>query len=169
METPPIAVTRDPARTAARVVVRGGCLAWGFVGLCLAATIILGALAVASSVVLPLFLAVVLAILFRPLVRWLGRHHVAAPLAAGVVVFSLLIASMAFVWMVVVSLIAQADELLAQLEAALSELHVDQSTAQSISDAVANLGPLVAFGVVAVVIAGIDALSGFIAGSCSAS
>jgi predicted PurR-regulated permease PerM len=115
-------------------------------------------------VVLPLFLAVVLAILFRPVVRWLGRHHVPEPFAAGAVVVSLVVASMAFVWMVVVSIVGQVDELLAQLEAALAELQLDPSTAESIADAVASLGPLVAFGLVAVVVAGIDALSGLVAG-----
>jgi putative heme transporter len=156
--------TRDPARAAARFVVRGGRLAWGFVGMCIAAAIVLSALAVASSVVLPLFLAVVLAILFRPLVRWLQRHHLPAPLAAGVVVISLVLASIAFIWMVVVGIIREADELISQLEAALSELDIDESTTASITDAVDNLEPTVSFGLVEALVTGIDALSGFIAG-----
>jgi predicted PurR-regulated permease PerM len=161
----PIATTApDPALAAARFVLRSGRLAWGFVGLCLAAAIVASALAVASSVVLPLFLAVVLAILFRPLVRWLQHRHLPAPLAAGIVVVSLVIASIAFIWMVVVGIIREADELMVQLEAALSELDIDESTAQSISDGVENLEPTVSFGLVEAVISGIDTLSGFIAG-----
>ena len=46
-------------------------------------------MATASSVVLPLFLAVVLATLFRPLVRWLERFRLPASLASGVVVVSI--------------------------------------------------------------------------------
>jgi predicted PurR-regulated permease PerM len=118
----------------------------GFVGLCVAATIVLSALAVASSVVLPLFLAVVLAILFRPLVRWLQRNHLPAPLAAGVVVVALVLASIAFIWMVVVGIIRAADELMTQLGAALSELDVDESTTDSISAAIESLAPAVSFG-----------------------
>lgn len=155
---------RDPARDAARVLVDGGRLAWGFVGLCLAAAIVLSALAVASSVVLPLFLAVVMAILFRPLVRWLQRRRLPAPLAAGVVVVSLVLASIAFVWMVVVGIIREADELLDELEAALGELDVDESATQSISEGVENLEPTVTFGAVEALVSGIDTLSGFIAG-----
>jgi predicted PurR-regulated permease PerM len=161
---PATTVGRDPARDAARVLLQGGRLAWGFVGLCLAAAIVLSALAVASSVVLPLFLAVVLAILFRPLVRWLQRRHLSAPLAAGVVVVSLVLASIAFVWMVVVTIIRQGDEVLDQLEAALAELGIDESAAQSISEGVEDLEPTVSTGVVEAVVAGVSALSGFIAG-----
>ena len=154
----------DPARTAARFVVRGGRLAWGFIGLCVAAAIVFSALAVASSVVLPLFLAVVLAILFRPVVRWLQHHHLPAPLAAGVVVISLVVASISFIWMVVVGIIGEADELMSQLAAALAQLQIDESTIESITNAVENLEPTVSFGFFEALVTGIDTLSGFIAG-----
>jgi predicted PurR-regulated permease PerM len=156
--------TPDPARAAGQFVVRAGRLAWGFVGLCIAAAIVLSALAIASSVVLPLFLAVVLAVLFRPLVRWLQRHRLPASLAAGLVVISLVLASIAFIWMVVVGIIREADELISQLEAALSKLEIDESTTKSISEAVENLEPTVSFGFVDALVTGIDTLSGFIAG-----
>jgi putative heme transporter len=155
----------DPARTAAGFVERAGRLAWGFVGLCVAAAIICTVLAVASSVVLPLFLAVVLAILFRPVVRWLEQHHLPAPVAAGVVVVVLVIASIAFVWMVVAGIVGESDEVMAQLEAALSEVGFDTSVTESISSSVESLEPTVSSGFVEAVIAGIDALAGFIAGA----
>jgi len=140
-------------------------LAWGFVGLCVAVAIVCTVLAVASSVVLPLFLAVVLAILFRPVVRWLEQHHVPAPVAAGVVVVVLVIASIAFVWMVVAGIVGESDELMAQLEAALDEAGLDASATESISDSVESLEPTVSAGFVEAVIVGIDALAGFIAGA----
>lgn len=155
---------RDPAREVGRVLVHEGRLAWAFVGLCIAVAIVFSALAVASSVVLPLFLAVVLAILFRPLVRWLERRHLPAALAAGVVVISLVLASIAFIWMVVVGIVREGDELLEQLEAALTELEIDEAAAQSISEGVENLEPSVTFGAVEALLSGINTLSGFIAG-----
>jgi predicted PurR-regulated permease PerM len=164
MAASPTTPAPDPAKDTARIVERGGRLAWSFVGLCVAAAIVLSALAVTSSVVLPLFLAVVLAVVLRPLVRWLERHHLPAPVAAGLVVVVLLLASTAFIWAVVVGLIREADDLLAQLEAALTELDVDEAVTESISTAVQSLAPVVAFGFVAIVISSIDTLSGFIAG-----
>ena len=153
----------DRVRDASRIVLRGGRLAWAFVGLCIAAAIISSALAIAGSVVLPLFLAVVLAILFRPLVRRLHRPRVPVPLAAGMEVVSLVILSIVFVWVVVVGIVREADEILAQLTAALGELDVDDAAAAAITDAVASLAPMLAMGFVVVIIASIDAISGFIA------
>jgi predicted PurR-regulated permease PerM len=132
--------------------------------MCIAAAIVFSVLAIASSVVLPLFLAVVLAILFRPAVRRLQRHHVQAPLAAGFVVVVLVLATSAFIWMVVAGIVGEADELIAQLGAALSTLNIDESTTTSITDAVENLEPTVSFGVVEALVTGVDALSCFIAG-----
>jgi predicted PurR-regulated permease PerM len=120
---------------------------------------------IASSLVLPLFLAVVMAILFRPVVRWLQRHRVPPALGSGIVVITLVLASIAFIWMVVTGIIHESDELIAQLEAALDELNVDESTTQSISSGVENLEPTVSYGFVEVVIAGIDTMAGFIAGA----
>jgi predicted PurR-regulated permease PerM len=156
---------RDPAREAARALVQGGRLAWGFVGLVLAAAIVLSALAVASSVVLPLFLAVVLATLFRPLVRWLERFRLPASLASGVVVVSIVLAAIGFVWMVVVAIVREGEELLRQLEAALGELGIDEAAAQSISEAIESLVPTVLAGVAEAIVSGIDTLSGLIAGT----
>jgi predicted PurR-regulated permease PerM len=155
----------DPARAAAGFVDRAGRLAWGFVGLCVATAIVCTGLAVASSVVLPLFLAVVLAILFRPVVRWLQQHHLPPPAAAGVVVVALVIASIAFVWMVVAGIVRESDEVMAQLDAALNEVGFDASATDSISSSVESLEPTVSSGFVEAVIAGIDALAGFIAGA----
>jgi predicted PurR-regulated permease PerM len=155
---------RDPAREAARVLRDGGRLAWGFVGLVLAVSIVLSALAVASSVVLPLFLAVVLATLFRPLVRWLERFRLPASLASGVVVVSIILAAIGFVWMVVVAIVREGEELLRQLESALGELGIDESATQSISEAIESLVPTVLSGLAEAIVSGIDTLSGFIAG-----
>jgi predicted PurR-regulated permease PerM len=156
---------RDPAHEAARVLRGGGRLAWGFVGIVLAASIVLSALAVASSVVLPLFLAVVLATLFRPLVRWLERFRLPASLASGVVVVSIVLAAIGFVWMVVVAIVREGEELLRQLEAALGELGIDEAAAQSISEAIESLVPTVLAGVAEAIVSGIDTLSGLIAGT----
>ena len=154
---------RDPALAVAAFLERGGRLAWSFVGLVLVVAIVGGALAVAGTVVLPLFFAVVLAILFRPAVRWLECHHVPGALAAGVLVVALVIASVAFVWMVVVGIVREADDLMAQLQAALAQLGVDASASDSITAAVEDLSPTVSTGFVEAIFAGIDTVSTLIA------
>lgn len=164
MEPPSLASVRDPARAAASFVERAGRLAWGFVGLCAAVAIVCAVLAIASSVVLPLFLAVVLAILFRPTVRWLHQHRVPVPLASGLVVIALVAAGVVFVWMVVAGIVRESDEVRVQFEAALAELGVDASATESITSSVESLEPAVSGGAVEAVIAGIDALAGLIAG-----
>lgn len=155
----------DPARAAADFVERAGRLAWGFVGLCVAVAILCAVLAIAGSVVLPLFLAVVLAILFRPVVRWLERHHLPPLVAAGVVVFVLVVASIWAVWMVVAGIVREADEVRVQIEAALREVGFGASATESNSSSVENLEPAVHSGFVEAVVAGIDALAGWIAGT----
>ena len=163
MEASPETNLRDPALAVAAFLERGGRLAWSFVGLVLVVAIVCGALAVAGTVVLPLFFAVVLAILFRPAVRWLECHHVPGALAAGVLVVALVIASVAFVWMVVVGIVREADDLMAQLQAALAQLGVDASASDSITAAVEDLSPTVSTGFVEAIFAGIDTVSTLIA------
>jgi predicted PurR-regulated permease PerM len=92
------------------------------------------------------------------------RHHLPAPLAAGVVVVVLVLATIVFIWMVVVGIVRKADELIAQLATALSTLNVDESTTTSITDAVKNLEPTVSFGLVQALVTGIDAFTYVIAG-----
>lgn len=159
------ASTSDPARDAARALVRGGQLAWGFVGLCVAFVIVSSALAIAGSVVLPLFLAVVVAILLRPVVRMLQRHRVPTGAAAGAVVLATVVLAIGFLWLVVAGIAGEADELMDQLEAALQELNVDADASESITSGVESLEPAVSFGFVEVVIAALDAVAGFIAGT----
>ena len=164
MDEPLVPESRDPARAAAAFVERGGRVAWGFVGLCLAAAIVLTGLAVASAVVLPLFLAVVLAMLFRPATRWLQRHHVPAPLAAGLVVVALVLLSLAFVWMVTVGIVREVDEVKAQLDRAVAELDLDTSVSETVTSSAESVEPTVTTGVVGAVISGIDMLAELIAG-----
>lgn len=155
----------DRARDVASVLLRGGRLAWAFIGVCVAFVIVTSALAVTSSVVLPLFLAVVLAILLRPIVVWLRRHRVPTALGAIAVVVTLVIATVAFVWLVIVGIAREWDEIVGQIQAALTELGIDESASTTITQALEGLAPLIAVGFVAVVVASIDTISGLIAGA----
>jgi len=155
----------DRARDVASVLLRGGRLAWAFIGVCVAFVIVTSALAVTSSVVLLLFLAVVLAILLRPIVVWLRRHRVPTALGAIAVVVTLVIATVAFVWLVIVGIAREWDEIVGQIQAALTELGIDESASTTITQALEGLAPLIAVGFVAVVVASIDTISGLIAGA----
>jgi putative heme transporter len=99
------------------------------------------------------------------LVRWLQQHRLPSPLAAGAVVLALVAASVVFVWMVVVGIAREADEVMAQLDAALAKLNLDVSTTESITDSVENLEPTVSTGFVEAVISRIDTLAALIAGA----
>ena len=164
MDEPLVPESRDPARAAAAFVERSGRVAWGFVGLCLAAAIVLTVLAVASAVVLPLFLAVVLAMLFRPATRWLQGHRVPRPLAAGIVVVALVVLSLAFVWMVTVGIVRELDEVKAQIDRAVAELDLDTSVSDTVTSSAESVEPTVTTGAVGAVVSGIDMLAELIAG-----
>jgi putative heme transporter len=164
VDEPLVPESGDPARAAAAFVVRGGRVAWGFVGLCLAAAIVLTGLAVASGVVLPLFLAVVLAMVFRPAARWLQGHRVPRPLAAGIVVVALVVLSLAFVWMVTVGIVRAVDDVKVQLERAVAELDLDTSVSDTVTTSAESVEPTVTTGVIGVVVSGIDMVAELIAG-----
>ena len=164
MNGPGPATRPDPAQRAGRFMRSGGRYAWAFVGLCIAGAIVASVLALASSVVLPLFFAVVLAILFRPPVRWLQEHRVPRSLASGLVVLALVLGSVAFAWVVVVGIVREADAIISQVNAALTEVGVDQPAADSVSDAVASLEPATTTGFLEALVSGIDMLVGVVAG-----
>jgi putative heme transporter len=164
VDEPQVPGSSDPARAAPAFVERSGRVAWGFVGLCLAAAIVVTVLAVASAVVLPLFLAVVLAMLFRPATRWLQGHHVPRPLAAGLVVVALVVLSLAFVWMVTVGIVREADEVKAQLERAVAELDLDASVGESVTSSAEDVAPSATTGAVGALVSGIDMVAELVAG-----
>jgi predicted PurR-regulated permease PerM len=69
---------------------RLGLWAWSLVGVVVALTIVLFAVATVSEIVLPMTFAAVLAACFKPTARWLQRHGLKGTAAAGLVVLGLL-------------------------------------------------------------------------------
>jgi predicted PurR-regulated permease PerM len=106
-------------------VARVGLGAWTFVGLVAATVIVCVALAAVSEIVLPLTLAAVLAVVFRPAVGRLERHRMRSTYAAGLVVTGLL----ALVGIVVVATVQGVVEQASQIGAAADDA-LDQAAGE---------------------------------------
>ncbi|WP_141015503.1 AI-2E family transporter [Nocardioides sambongensis] len=115
-------------RGAARVpgwVERLGRQSWAFIGIVVAAGIIVGALVALQDLVVPLLIAVVAAVIFAPLVDWLERHRVARGPGSLIVTALVVSIGVAAVALVVRGVVDRADELQQTVNSALGQLQVD--------------------------------------------
>jgi predicted PurR-regulated permease PerM len=125
-----------------------GILTWSFVGFVIATIFIVTALAAVSEVVLPMVFAAVLAIAFKPLVGYLGRHKIGSGLSAGIIVITLL---GLVVWVLAVTVQEfgnQAAQIGAAADAAIeSASPKDQATLHMTKNAIKEATPMVTTGV----------------------
>jgi len=152
-------------------VARVGVGAWSFVGLVAATVIVCVALAAVSEIVLPLTLAAVLAVVFRPAVARLERHGLRSTYAAGLVVTGLL----ALVGVVVVATVqgvveqasqigAAADDALDQAAGQVDGLGVDRASLRDAEAATEGMAPLLSDGFLTALISGVGTLVGVASG-----
>ena len=145
-----------------------GVWAWSFVGLIAAALIVVGALAAVSEIVLPLTFAVVLAVIFKPLVGVLQRHRFTPVLAAGLVMLGLLAVTTGVVVATVRGVTGQTDEIGDSVDAAIdyavNMLGVDQASLDAARTTVEAAGPAIASGFLTQLVSGVGALVGFASG-----
>ena len=150
-------------------VPRVGLLAWSFVGVVVSLVIVVVALSAVNEIVLPMTFAVVLAVVFRPLVPALERHGWKPSPAAGVVVLGLL----ALVVMVVVAtvrgVLAQLDEIGDSVDSAMRNvvvaLEVDQASLDDARKTIAEGAPGTGAGFLTELVSGIDTLVGLAGGA----
>ena len=176
---PPPDDGRDPTTTTADIpdagpapwVPKVGIAAWSFVGLVVALTIVSAALAAVSEIVLPLTFAAVLAVIFKPAVRWIERRDVRSTYAAGLVVIGLI----ALVGLVVVAtvkgVVDQASEIGAVADSALDQvaeegdgLGLDRASLADAQAATEDMAPLIGEGFLTAVVAGVGTLVGVASG-----
>ncbi|GIJ62506.1 AI-2E family transporter [Virgisporangium aurantiacum] len=165
-DTPPGGAPVGPTR-----VPRLAVWAWSFVGVVAAAIIVVAALAAVSEIVLPLTLAAVLAVIFKPAAGVLQRHRFKPTLAAGLIVLGLLALLTGVVVATVRGVIEQADQIGALTGAALDTaaeqldaLGVDAAALDDARAATGTAAPMITGGVLTHLVSGIGTLIGFASG-----
>jgi predicted PurR-regulated permease PerM len=152
-------------------VPRVGVGAWSFVGLVAAAMIVTVALAAVSEIVLPLTFAAVLAVIFKPAVRWLECHKVKSTYAAGLVVLGLLALLSTVVVATVQGVVEQASEIGEAADDALDQaaedgdvLGLDRAALQDAQAATEEMAPMISGGFLTAVVSGVGTLVGVASG-----
>ena len=105
-----------------RWIVTSGLTGWLLLGLAGVAAVILWVMAYTSALVTPFLAAVVLAVLFSPIVDALQRRRVPRLLGATIVLLGLLAFTAVFAWAVARGIIDQAPQIAAQLKSAVDAL-----------------------------------------------
>lgn len=146
-------------------LVRVGVWAWCFVGIVVAAAVVIAGVAAVGSVVLPVVFGAVLAAVLHPAVWWLREKGVPAAAAAGAVVVGLVVAVVGAVVLVVRGILDQTGRLGDSLDEALANLELDDAAADRIRSTLDDLAPVVQEGFVRVVVSGVGAVVGLAAGA----
>lgn len=152
------------------VVQRVGIAAWTIIGCVLVAMIAVSALAAVSELVLPLIFAVLVGAAIYPLARRLQRWMHPAAAAATVVLGSLASIGLVAV-MVVRNIVQETGSLARQIDLALNELGgttdsvgLDTETLERIRAALRDAAALIGRGIASLLVGGIGAVVGFVAG-----
>ena len=149
-----------------------GVWSWSFVGLSAAAVIVVLVLAALCEIVLPILLAAVLAIIFKPLVGVLERHNLKPALAAGLIVLALLLLMTGVVVATVRGVTEQADQIsevtdeaLANAAEHLDVAGIDDAALEDARAATEGAAPMVADGFLTKIVEGAGSIIGLASGS----
>ncbi len=112
----------DFARSAPYWLRRIGVVSWLFLGVVLAATVIFSALATVSGIAVPLLVAIVIGIIFRPVVDLLERRRVPRTLGTVLTMILILLGAVALITILVRGIVEQGPEIGQQLEAGWTSL-----------------------------------------------
>lgn len=161
-------VRRAPFRQPdTRRIPRLGMLAWSFVGCVVAAAIVVLTLAAVSEIVVPLVFAAVLAVIFKPVVRFLRNKRLNAGLAAGLVVLCLLLLMVAVCVATLRGVTEQADEIGSVTDKAIGNaanqvdaLGISRAALDDARTATEQATPMISTGLVTHLVSGIGTLIG---------
>ena len=157
----------DPMRVLGWVP-KVGVAAWSFIGVVVAITIVVFALAAVSEIVLPLTFAAVLAVCFKPVTDFLHRRGVKRTAAAGIVVLGLLALATLVGVATVKGVTQQAGEISDSINAAIdklvAELDADQEWLESARGALEDMAPTGAAGFLTELVEGLSKLVGLASG-----
>jgi predicted PurR-regulated permease PerM len=162
---------RDGRRVFTGWLPKMGLWSWSFVGLVVAAIIVVAALAAVSEIVIPLTFAAVLAIIFKPLVGILQRHKVNATIASGLIVIGLLGLTAGVLIATVRGVTEQSDEISAATDKALKNaaaqldaLGIGQAALDHARAATQDAAPVIGDGVLTHLISGVSTVIGLVSG-----
>lgn len=151
---------------------RIGLASWYFIGIVIASAVIAGAVAATSSIVAPLVLGALLAVVFLPLVDRLEDRSVPRALAAIIVLIGLIGLVAIVAWWMIDALWGQSAEIASLLDAAVVEMRelaensaVDPELVSRVESMLSDLGPALGSGLAGVVVSVLDSAVGLIAGS----
>jgi predicted PurR-regulated permease PerM len=149
-------VASAPARSSAatpmhdrvpRWIITSGMTGWLLLGLAGVAAVVLWAVAYTSALVTPFLAAVVLAIVFSPVVDALQRRHIPRLLGSTAVLLGILAFTVFFAWAIGKSLVDEAPHIASELKAALgtlttwlTDLGLDTSSATRATSAASAAG-----------------------------
>ena len=103
---------------------RVGIQSWLFIGVVLAAAVILSFMSALNQIVTSLIISLLLAILSRPLVDWLERHKVTRSLGTILTLVLILLGIIGLIVIVVQGVIQQGSEITAQVQAGWISLEI---------------------------------------------
>ncbi|KKH50727.1 AI-2E family transporter [Methanosarcina sp. 1.H.A.2.2] len=128
---------------------------WLFLGIVLASSTVLSVIATVSSITVPLLVAVVIGIVFRPLVDMLERRRVHRNIGTVLTMLFIFLGAVALFVILIRGFIYQGAEIVRQLEAGwysleawLLQFPVKEETLDSISTAIANALPALGQGII---------------------
>jgi len=161
----------DFARSAPYWLRRAGMASWLFLGVVLAATVAFSAVATLSGITTPLLLAVVIGIVFRPVVDMLARRRVSRTLGAVLTMGLILLGAAALIMMLVQGIIEQGPEIGRQLEAGWTSLRawllqfpIEPATLESVRSSAVNVLPALGQGLIGLLGSTFSSATAFLVG-----
>jgi predicted PurR-regulated permease PerM len=147
-------------------------LAWSFVGIAVAASLVVIALSSVIAIVIPITFAVVLAIMFRPLAGRLVRHRIKPGLAAGIIVAGFLLLMIGVVAVTIRGVVDQGSQISANTDTAITNvsdladvLSIEEASLESVKKAVQDAAPEIVTGVLAGIVSVIGTVIAVTSGS----
>ena len=133
---------------------RVGVQSWLFIGVVLAATVILAFMSALNQIVTSLIVSLLLAILSRPIVDWLERHKISRSLGTILTLVLILLGLIGLVVIMVQGVMQQGSEITAQLQAGwirleiwLSEYNVQLPSVNDVATTLQDVMPAIFEGV----------------------
>jgi predicted PurR-regulated permease PerM len=145
-----------------------GVKSWLAVGFIVVLGVILTLVGIASGLVGPLIIAVVIGMLFYPMVDGMEKRKIPRAAGAAIVMLLLIALAVAVVWITVEGILSQTDEIVGGVQAGVAALgewldgqNIPQETLDSVSSSVSSAAPQLASGVAGALSSGLAGLAAF--------
>ncbi len=161
----------DFARSAPYWLRRAGVVSWLFLGVVLAATIIFSVFSTLSGITIPLLVAVVVGIVFRPVVDMLERWRVSRTIGTVLTLLLILLGATILIMILVRGIVEQGPEIAKQLEVGwdslrvwLLQLPIEVGTSESVRATAAQILPALGQGIIGLLGSTFSSVTAFLVG-----